>query len=158
MNRSRDLRRRWQAISWQNAEFRKPDARIGWYLKSRGPAAWGPLIAHPLTSDPGSDFDPAISPDGKYAAYSYQPPNRNARILVRLLDGSGNPRSLTSVSTNDSSPVWSPDGTKVAFLRGDRSLEVSLHLVAALGEDRRVTAGTRPYARRRTQLVGHLLA
>ncbi|MBI4902568.1 MAG: PD40 domain-containing protein [Acidobacteria bacterium] len=129
------------------------------YLKSRAPADWGPLIARPITSDPGSERDPDISPDGKYVAYSYEAPNLSMRILVRLIEGSGNPRSITTAPANEWSPVWSPDGTKIAFLRGDPSGEVTLHLVAALGgEDRQVAAGIRPHARRRTQVVGHLLA
>ncbi|MBI2690092.1 MAG: PD40 domain-containing protein [Acidobacteria bacterium] len=129
------------------------------YLKSRAPADWGPLIARPITSDPGSERDPDISPDGKYVAYSYDSPNLNTRILVRLIEGSGDPRSITTAPANEWSPVWSPDGTKIAFLRGDPSSEVTLHLVPSLGgEDRQVAAGIRPHARRRTQLIGHLLA
>jgi len=129
------------------------------YLKTRVPADWGPLIARPITSDPGSERDPDISPDGKYVAYSSEAPNLSMRILVRLIEGSGDPRSITTAPANEWSPVWSPDGTKIAFLRGDPMGEMTLHLVAALGgEDRQVAARIRPYARRRTQLVGHLLA
>lgn len=130
------------------------------YLKFRAPSSFGPFTSRPITSDPGSERDPDISPDGKYVAYSYVAPNLGTRILVRQIDGSGEPRAITTAPVNEWSPVWSPNGTQIAFLRGDPSGEVSLHLTAALGggQERQVTSGLRPYPRRRTLLIGHLLA
>ncbi len=136
-------------------------AGSAYYLKFRVPAAsFGPLASRPITSDPGSERDPDISPDGKYVAYSYVAPNLATRILIRLIDGASETRPITEAPANEWSPVWSPDGTQIAFLRGDPAGEVSLHLTAALGggRERQVTAGLRPYARRRTLLIGHLLA
>lgn len=130
------------------------------YLKFRTPSSFGPLTSRPITSDPGSERDPDISPDGKYVAYSYVAPNLATRILIRLIDGASEPRAITTAPANEWSPVWSPDGTQIAFLRGEPGLEVSLHLTSALGSgaERQVVAGLKPYPRRRTLLIGHLLA
>lgn len=135
-------------------------AGVALYLKFGATPTFGPLASRPITSDPGSERDPDISPDGRYVAYSYVAPNLATRILIRLIDGASEARPITEATANEWSPVWSPDGTQIAFLRGDPAAEVSLHLTPALGggQERQVTSGLRPYARRRTLLIGHLLA
>jgi Tol biopolymer transport system component len=139
----------------------------GWWYFSEGRTKTGTdfrlSTSRPITSDPGSERDPDISPDGKYVAYSYVAPNLSTRILIRLIDGSTGPQPVTAATENEWSPVWSPNGTQIAFLRGDPSGEVSLHLTSAIGgggvgAERQVASGLKPYPRRRTLLVGHLLA
>ena len=124
------------------------------------PRRAAPLVlagARPLTSEPGIERDPDLSPDGKYVAYAYESPDLRTRLQVRLLDG-GEPRTLTSASEDEWSPAWSPDGGRLAFLRGDPAGTATLLLMNALGGEERTVADVHPYPRRRTLLIGHLLA
>ncbi len=77
-----------------------------------------------LTYDPADDFDPAISPDGSRIAFAshrgfinngYLSPAGLAEIYVVNADGSGLVQ-LTSRQVITRHPVWSPDGTKIAFV------------------------------------------
>ncbi|WP_420437262.1 cell wall-binding repeat-containing protein [Candidatus Poriferisodalis sp.] len=81
------------------------------------------------------DDEPAWSPDGTRLAFSRQwgstrdaQGNRAERdrfITVAALDGSGR-RALSAGDAWDSSPVWSPDGSRIAFIASDgRVLSVS---------------------------------
>src|SRR5690349_14626279 len=62
--------------------------------------------------------EPAISPDGKWVAYTVAVPdmeaNRNASNIWLAPTGVGEAIQLTQ-SGKDSSPVWSPDGKTIAF-------------------------------------------
>jgi Tol biopolymer transport system component len=68
-----------------------------------------------LTNNPASDFDAAVSPDGKKIAFTS---NRdgllNPEIYVMNADGS-NQQRLTKDEAADTLPAWSPDGSKIAF-------------------------------------------
>lgn len=72
-----------------------------------------------LTTEPGDDFDPAISPDGTRIAFAS---NRDGDfdIYIMLADGAI-PVQLTTTSASDRKPAWSPDGTQIAF---ERELEI----------------------------------
>jgi Tol biopolymer transport system component len=62
----------------------------------------------------------SLSPDGRWIAYDPQPDKTAAKdIVVFAVDGS---RETTAVQhpANDSSPVWSPDGSQILF-RSDRT-------------------------------------
>ncbi|GAA1694134.1 serine hydrolase [Kribbella yunnanensis] len=63
---------------------------------------------------------PTLSPDGSQIAYVLRTTDlkadRDLRNLWRVPAAGGEPRQLTR-SDGDRSPVWSPDGTKLAFLR-----------------------------------------
>jgi eukaryotic-like serine/threonine-protein kinase len=91
------------------------------YLRGRKPpsAPLPPTIVEgiPLTGAPGNETNPAFSPDGRQIAYAWDGGGTNTQrsIYVRLVDG-GNPLRLTSGSDDDN-PVWSPDASKLAFLR-----------------------------------------
>ncbi len=86
-------------------------------LRPRPPASFGPFTARPITYEPGNERDPDISPDGKYVAYAQQAPNLNTRLVVRTING-GEPHDITAGTKDEWSPVWSPDGARIAFLRG----------------------------------------
>lgn len=66
----------------------------------------------PRSLGPGEQ--PAISPDSRRVAFV-----RDGQIWVASLDGSAEPRKLFHARGRNDSPVWSPDGTMLAF-RSDR--------------------------------------
>jgi Tol biopolymer transport system component len=79
-----------------------------------------------LTLDPGLEIDPALSPDGKLAAYAAGPLGAT-RLYVRQVDG-GAPVAITAEGGFARMPRWSPDGSRLLF-RSNRGLEV----IPALG-------------------------
>jgi Tol biopolymer transport system component/serine/threonine protein kinase/tetratricopeptide (TPR) repeat protein len=69
-----------------------------------------------LTSHPGDDRYPRVSPDGSQIAFSSNRDGK-AEIYVMNADGSGGPRRLTFNQVEDTAPSWSPDGRKILFDR-----------------------------------------
>jgi len=70
-----------------------------------------------LTSNPASDHSPSWGPAGRIAFVSNRGTGNRTTLYVMDADGSGQ-RQLTgtAVNWNESRPVWSPDGTKIAFV------------------------------------------
>jgi eukaryotic-like serine/threonine-protein kinase len=78
-----------------------------------------PLRAVALTTLPGPELYPSLSPDGNQVVFTWTAPKQdNSDIYVQMI-GSGSHVQLTSDPRNDYNPVWSPDGRWIAFLRGD---------------------------------------
>jgi Tol biopolymer transport system component len=90
------------------------------------------LKAIPLTSYPGIEAYPAISPDGNMVAFCWDGEKQdNFDIYVQLI-GPGKPVRLTTDPAEECMPAWSPDGRWIAFQRfaGKAS---SIHVIPALG-------------------------
>jgi len=81
------------------------------------PDTKAPLRAVPLITLPGVSRYPSFSPDGDRVAFTWTGPNQdNPDVYVQQI-GVGAPLRLTTDPANDYSPVWSPDGRWIAFLR-----------------------------------------
>jgi serine/threonine-protein kinase len=75
-----------------------------------------------IGTGPELELDPTIGPDGKLIAFSAGS-NGSLRIFVRQVGG-GDPVAIANdVSGNQRNPVWSPDGSKVAFQAGGQIYE-----------------------------------
>jgi Tol biopolymer transport system component len=70
-----------------------------------------------LTDNPGAEFDPMWSPDGKQIVYrdSRRGMNQDDEIYVMNADGSSQTNLSNSPSSNEWGPAWSPDGKQIAF-------------------------------------------
>ncbi len=82
-----------------------------------------PLLPLPLSVEPGSKIAPAFSPDGKRIAYAWRKPGSSTKIFLQNIDpklgSASQPRRLTDLETEESWPIWSPDGRTIAFVHGD---------------------------------------
>ncbi len=70
--------------------------------------------------------DVAVSPDGSTIAFTYR------GDIYTVPFGGGAARRITSDAAFDSSPVWSPDGSRIAFA-SDREGTDDVYIVDALG-------------------------
>jgi len=74
-----------------------------------------------LTSDPGSERRPAVSPDGTRVAYAQLDPASGAkgvdRIVMRAIGQSQSVRLTAKSDSSEEVPAWSPDGSQIAFER-----------------------------------------
>ena len=91
--------------------------------------------------------DPRLRPGGREVAYVVwwiDPDEKEYRSAIWLasVDGTAEPRQLTSGAKRDASPRWSPDGERLAFVssRGDDKTAQLYVLPLAGGEARKLTA------------------
>jgi Tol biopolymer transport system component/DNA-binding winged helix-turn-helix (wHTH) protein len=93
----------------------------------------------PLTSFPGQESAPALSPDGNQVAFFWDGETGNEDIYIKQV-GAGTPLRLTSSAASDRNPAWSPDGQYLAFIRFSPD-ESGIFIIPALGgPERRISA------------------
>jgi Tol biopolymer transport system component/DNA-binding winged helix-turn-helix (wHTH) protein len=89
------------------------------WLAFRKPQSAESPRAVALTTFPGVELYPSLSPDGAYVAFTWTGSKQdNPDIYVQMI-GSGFPLRLTTDPRADYNPVWSPNGRWIAFLRGE---------------------------------------
>lgn len=105
-----------------------------WYAE---PDAFGRILA--VTAFPGLERSPSISPDGNFVVFSWtgSNPEDAPDLWIKAVDDDSL-RRLTETPFAETSPVWSPDGREVAFLRGDQGVFV----ISVLGGSERKVAGS----------------
>jgi dipeptidyl aminopeptidase/acylaminoacyl peptidase len=85
---------------------------------------------------------PAVSPDGRWTVFSVSrfsvPDNKsNSDLWLVPTDGSTPPRRLTWNEGPDSSPVWSPDSKRIAFVSRRGEGPGQLHILPVEGGEAR---------------------
>jgi Tol biopolymer transport system component/DNA-binding winged helix-turn-helix (wHTH) protein len=107
-------------------------------------ARWFPPDPYPLhvtrvtklTSYPGDEREPAVSPDGSYVAFSWSGAD-GGNYDIYVVQAGGEPLRLTRDPAPDSFPAWSPDGRQIAFIRREGS-HADIIVVPPLGGPERV--------------------
>ena len=75
------------------------------------------LLPVPLTSDPGSELEPRLSPDGMRVAYTREVRESGPEVVVQQI---GTARSAPQVVGRQAfSAVWSPQGDRLALLQSE---------------------------------------
>jgi Tol biopolymer transport system component len=87
----------------------------------------------PLTTYPGIEGPPSLSPDGNQVTFE-----RGGDIFVKQADGEALVQ-LTSTAVAEHAPAWSPDGRQIAFTRAAEGIFV----ISPLGGGERKVADTR---------------
>lgn len=144
-------------------------------LRFAPPPQWSASGVRPLTQEKGVEMFPALSPDGLTVAYTAGPGFWEPRdIYLRNVSvGDATPLRLTDTADADeTAPAWSPDGSRLAFLREAADGECSIVMmtppngtertVSKCGDlyaglawlnDKEVIVGHRPPGARGRQLV-----
>jgi len=111
-----------------------------WLVRSKTEAPQVTLSAVPLTSYPGNESWPSFSPDGTQVTFAWNGEKQdNWNIYVKQI-GVEPPYRLTSASTADYSPAWSPDGSMIAFLRDISPDKTAIMLIPQRGGSERILA------------------
>ena len=96
----------------------------------------------PLTSRKGPDGAPAVSPDGRFIAYTGFDDRRQGYQVTRLYvmnrDGSGSRLVTGALDRDVLAPEWAPDGSGVYFLSDERG-NTGLHFSTLDGKVRKIT-------------------
>jgi len=97
-----------------------------------------------LTDRKGPDRNPAISPDGKWVAYTgYDEKNYTSHISnLYLMDAEGGNKKLLAgdLPSSPSAVIWAPDGSGVYYLMREKGVS-NVYFASTRGEIRSVTQG-----------------
>jgi Tol biopolymer transport system component/DNA-binding winged helix-turn-helix (wHTH) protein len=108
-------RRTWRSMSLGLAVV-VLSAVVWWVWRREAPKNGG--LAIPLTTLPGTETSPALSPDGHVVAFSWSGSEQQGQLDIYLKAvGAEVLRRLTEHPASELSPAWSPDGQEIAFVR-----------------------------------------
>lgn len=104
------------------------------------PVTWTAVGFQPLTSDPGLETYPALSPNGEQIVYAAKAEPSAPRDLYLRNVSQGTPLRITSDEADDYGASWSPAGDRIAFARSPVHAPCSVVVVPVpLGPERVVT-------------------
>jgi Tol biopolymer transport system component/DNA-binding winged helix-turn-helix (wHTH) protein len=135
-----DGSRKWMAAAIAIAAASLAVAAI--FLRDRAPAVaqgseWRVTDERTLTSDPGPELRPHLSPDGTRIAFGVvDPATQLDRIVVRSVEPSQLVRLTAGSNQHEAQPMWSPDGTRLVFERLGE-VNCTMYVASFLGGDER---------------------
>ncbi|WP_111268175.1 winged helix-turn-helix domain-containing protein [Marilutibacter maris] len=97
-----------------------------------------------LTSAPGFELSPTLSPDASMVAYAATLPERRGTVIMMQTTNSSQPRQISfpESGVSDRLPSWSPDGREIAWIRygPGRACEVLVMAASGGGGERSVAS------------------
>jgi eukaryotic-like serine/threonine-protein kinase len=109
-----------------------------WWL--REPPAGGELRAVALTSYPGNQTSPTLSPDGHRVAFLWNGGKQDSFQVYVIETGGGPPVRITNQAVWPFNLAWSPDDRHIAFLRQVEGDRFAIMLVPPFGGPERKLA------------------
>ena len=103
-----------------------------WLFRPR-PAPLAAGFPVPLAPYLGSEWSAAFSPDDRQVAFAWNGERKDNYDIYLKANGSDIPTRLTTDPATDLSPVWSPDGRRIAFLRDLGRCRVAVMMIPAVG-------------------------
>jgi Tol biopolymer transport system component len=88
-----------------------------------------------VTSFPGAEGMPSLSPDGNFVAYTWTGPvfSDTADVWVKAVDGDALRRITDTPQFHEALPSWSPDGRQIAFQRSEGTVSRGVYVVSPFG-------------------------
>jgi eukaryotic-like serine/threonine-protein kinase len=125
-------RRRWLRVAAAAAILAGIAVAATWLRPDRRPPGRDEWVQ--LTNFPDSVSQPAISPDGRMLTFIRGPGTfqTEGQVYVKLLP-EGEPKQLTHDDLRKMSPVFSPDGSQIAYTTINRQFAWDTWLVPVLG-------------------------
>jgi len=103
---------------------------VGWLAAARNPPPVNPVVTH-FAAYEGSETDPAFSSDGTRLAFAWTGESgRNRNLYLRAVN-SDTVTPLTTGTAETYAPAWSPDSSRIAFLRRSPDSSNPLLMVVA---------------------------
>ncbi|HEY6893624.1 MAG TPA: winged helix-turn-helix domain-containing protein [Rhodanobacteraceae bacterium] len=108
------------------------------------PAAgtWTVSERRTITSDPGAERRPQLSPDGTRVAFAMPDPVATTRVVVRSVEPSRVVPITHGGGEQEMLPAWSPDGNRIAFERVSEG-GCTMYVASSLGGDEREVGACR---------------
>src|SRR5262245_34433695 len=129
-------RRTWTYASIATGVLVAAIARLLWLRSGSNRVKRAALVQ--LTNFPESASQPTLSPDGRMVTFVRGPRSFTTpgQIYVKILPD-GEPKQLTRDSLRKMSPVFSPDGSRIAYTTEDAQNEWDTWVVSVLGGEPR---------------------
>ena len=114
---------------------------LTWFMTGLRSGSAPPMRLLTVTSFPGAEEDPSLSPDGNFVAFSWHGPvsDVHSYIWVKAVDGDGLRRLTDATDVFEKFPAWSPDGRYIAFSRVAKG-RFQVLMASALGGQEQIIA------------------